>query len=107
MITAIKNFIARIRTAKVRLHSLAFLYFVLAVSFLPVVLYIGVWLWVVLGRGEPPLLNLLQDMRQFVGTVFSTQVVAGVLAYGAALIDDDGDGESDDMERKVKREDIH
>lgn len=92
--------------ARVRIKSLAFLHFVLVVSFVPILLYIGVWAWIAIwGKGEPPLLALLQDLRLFVGTIFSTQVVAAVVAYGVALIDNNGDGEADEWENKAKEKD--
>lgn len=89
--------------ARVRIKSLAFLHFVLVVSFVPILLYIGVWAWIAIwGKGEPPLLELLQDLRLFVGTIFSTQVVAAVVAYGVALIDNNADGEADEWQEKAK-----
>lgn len=93
-----------IRTSRLRMRSLTFLYAVLTLSFVPVVLYIGVWTWIAIwGQGKPPLLALLQDLRLFVGTIFSTQVVAAVVAYGAALIDANGNGEADEWERRREK----
>ena len=98
----VKALYAQIKAAKINIRSLLFLKLVVGISFIPIILYIAFWLWVAIGFGNKELLGLLQDMRQFVATVFSTQVVAGVLAYGVALIDRDDDGESDDLQNKVK-----
>ncbi len=97
-----KSIYEQIKTADIYFRSLLFLKIVIGISFVPIILYIAFWLWVALGIGDKELLGLLQDMRQFVATVFSTQVVAGVLAYGVALIDKDKDGESDSFELKAK-----
>lgn len=92
--------------ARVRIKSLAFLHFALVVSFAPILLYIGVWSWIAIwGQGEPPLLNLLQELRQFIATIFSPAVLAAVVSYGAALIDDNNDGQSDDWASKIKKGD--
>lgn len=96
----------RLRTARFKIKSLVFLYAVLTLSFAPVVLYIGVWSWIAIwGQGEPPLLNLLQELRQFIATIFSPAVLAAVISYGAALIDDNNDGQSDDWASKIKKGD--
>ena len=103
LITRAKTLYKQIKAAKINIRSLLFLKLVVGISFIPIILYIGFWLKIALG-GDKELLGLLQDMRQFVATVFSTQVVAGVLAYGVALIDKDNEGESDNMELKAEGE---
>ena len=40
-------------------------------------------------------------MQSMQSVIFSTQTVAGVLAYGVALIDSDGNGESDELDTKA------
>lgn len=102
MIKRIKELYEKVKGARIGVGSLLFIKSVILISFLPIVMYICVWAWMAVGRGEPPLLKMLEEMRLFVGTIFSTQVVAGVLAYGVAIVDKNGNGESDDLEGKVK-----
>ncbi len=107
MLERIKEVYAAIKGARIGVGSLLFIKLVILTSFIPVILYITVWAWMALGKGEPPLLKMLEEMRLFVGTVFSTQVVAAVLAYGVALVDKNDNGESDDLEGKVKKHDTN
>ncbi len=107
MLARIKGLYATIKGAHIDVGSLLFIKLVILASFIPVVLYIFVWSWMAVGKGEPPLLKMLEEMRLFVGTVFSTQVVAAVLAYGVALVDKNDNGESDDLEGKVKKHDTN
>ena len=102
--TQLKLILQRFKASSMPALSMVFVYVFLAASLIPIVLYIGVWSWVAIwGRGEPPLLALLQDMRQFVGTMFSTQVIAGVMAFVTMLVDDDGDGKPDVIESDIEK----
>lgn len=104
MISKLKFIYEKIRAGAMPALSMVFVYVFLAASLIPIGLYIGVWSWVAIwGRGEPPLLALLQDMRQFVGTMFSTQVVAGIMAFVTMLVDDDADGKPDVIEADIKQ----
>lgn len=94
----------KIKAGKMPALSMVFVYVFLAASLIPIALYIGVWSWVTIwGKGEPPLLMLLQDMRQFVGTMFSTQVVAGVMAFITMMVDNNHDGTPDAIEADIKK----
>ncbi len=68
-------------------------------------MYLGVWLYAIyamhVGMNVTILVSLLTELRLFVSVIFSTQTVAGVLAYGVALIDSDGNGESDELDIKA------
>ena len=68
-------------------------------------MYLGVWLYAIyamhVGLNVTILVSLLSELRLFVSVIFSTQTVAGVLAYGVALIDSDGNGESDELDAKA------
>lgn len=68
-------------------------------------MYLGVWLYAIyamhVGLNVTILVSLLSELRLFVSVIFSTQTVAGVLAYGVALIDSDGNGESDELDTKA------
>lgn len=104
MLEKLKFVYARIKAGAIPALSMVFVYVFLAASLIPIGLYIGVWSWVAIwGRGEPPLLALLQDMRQFVGTMFSTQVVAGAMAFITMLVDDDNDGKPDVIEADIEK----
>lgn len=104
MIKQLKILYEKIRSGTMPTLSMVFVYVFLAASLIPIGLYIGVWSWVAIwGKGEPPLLALLQDMRQFVGTMFSTQVVAGIMAFVTMLVDDDKDGKPDVIEKDIER----
>lgn len=104
MINKIRYIYQRIKAGAMPAISMVFVYVFLATALIPIGLYIGVWSWVAIwGRGEPPLLLLLQDMRQFVGTIFSTQVIAGIMAFVTMLVDDDKDGKPDVIEADIEK----
>lgn len=97
----------KIRCAKLKIKSLTFLYAVLAISIIPILLYLGFWVLAAMaaaaGTTNPALLALLGELRQFVGMIFSASVVGAVVAYGQALVDNDEDGQSDLWQAKGKR----
>ena len=94
MFQQLKDYYNRVKTAHVKIQSLQFVKFVITTSFVPIFMYL-------IGLNVSILLALLTELRQFVAVIFSTQTVAGVLAYGVALIDSDGNGESDELDAKA------
>ena len=103
--TIAKDYYAKLKGAHIRIQSLQFVKFVITTSFIPIFMYLIVWLYTIyamnIGLNVSILLALLTELRQFVAVIFSTQTVAGVLAYGVALIDSDGNGESDELDAKA------
>lgn len=105
IINIAKDYYNRVKTAHLNIKSLQFVKFVITTSFIPIFLYLGVWLYAIyamhVGLNVSILVSLLTELRLFVSVIFSTQTVAGVLAYGVALIDSNGDGESDELDSKA------
>ena len=87
------------------IQSLQFVKFVITTSFVPIFVYLIVWLYAIyamhVGLNVNILVSLLTELRLFVSVIFSTQTVTGLLAYGVALIDSDGNGESDELDSKA------
>lgn len=100
-----KYYWERLRAAHVNIQSLQFVKFVIATSFIPIFIYLSVWAYAVyamhIGLNVSILVALLTELRLFVSVIFSTQTVTGILAYGVALIDSDGNGESDELDVKA------
>ena len=95
----------RLRETHGNIRSLQFVKFVITTSFVPIFIYLIVWLYAIyamhIGLNVNILVSLLTELRLFVSVIFSTQTVTGLLAYGVALIDSDGDGESDELDSKA------
>lgn len=106
MLNQLKEIYNKIKEAHVDIRSLRFVKFVILLSFIPIGLYLGAWLYALygysIGTNVTALIGILTELRQFVGVIFSTQVVSAVIAYGVALIDKDNDGESDELETKAR-----
>lgn len=100
-----KEYWNRLRETHGNIRSLQFVKFVITTSFVPIFIYLIVWLYAIyamhIGLNVNILVSLLTELRLFVSVIFSTQTVTGLLAYGVALIDSDGDGESDELDSKA------
>lgn len=103
-----KEYYGKLRDAHVNIRSLQFVKFVITTSFIPIFIYLVVWLYAIyamhVGLNVNILVSLLTELRMFVSVIFSTQTVTGILAYGVALIDSDGDGESDELDIKAHKQ---
>ena len=92
----------KLRESHGNIQSLQFVKFVITTSFVPIFVYLIVWLYAIyamhVGLDVNILVSLLTELRLFVSVIFSTQTVTGLLAYGVALIDSDGNGESDELD---------
>lgn len=103
-----KEYYGRLREAHVNIQSLQFVKFVITTSFVPIFIYLVVWLYAIyamhIGLNVNILVSLLTELRLFVSVIFSTQTVTGLLAYGVALIDSDGNGESDELDLKAHKQ---
>ena len=108
LMDTIKGYYLKVKTAHINIKSLQFVKFVITTSFIPIFMYLGAWLYAIyamhVGFNVTILISLLTELRLFVAVIFSTQTVAGVLAYGVALIDSDGDGESDELDTKAHKQ---
>lgn len=95
----------KLRESHGNIQSLQFVKFVITTSFVPIFVYLIVWLYAIyamhVGLNVHILVSLLTELRLFVSVIFSTQTVTGLLAYGVALIDSDGNGESDELDSKA------
>lgn len=95
----------KLRESHGNIQSLQFVKFVITTSFVPIFVYLIVWLYAIyamhVGINVNILVSLLTELRLFVSVIFSTQTVTGLLAYGVALIDSDGNGESDELDSKA------
>lgn len=95
----------KLRESHGNIQSLQFVKFVITTSFVPIFVYLIVWLYAIyamhVGLNVNILVSLLTELRLFVSVIFSTQTVTGLLAYGVALIDSDGNGESDELDSKA------
>lgn len=95
----------KLRESHGNIQSLQFVKFVITTSFVPIFVYLIVWLYAIyamhVGLSVNILVSLLTELRLFVSVIFSTQTVTGLLAYGVALIDSDGNGESDELDSKA------
>lgn len=100
-----KEYWSRLRETHGNIRSLQFVKFVITTSFVPIFIYLIAWLYAIyamhIGLNVNILVSLLTELRLFVSVIFSTQTVTGLLAYGVALIDSDGDGESDELDAKA------
>lgn len=100
-----KEYWSRLRETHGNIRSLQFVKFVITTSFVPIFIYLIVWLYAIyamhIGLNVNILVSLLTELRLFVSVIFSTQTVTGLLAYGVALIDSNGDGESDELDSKA------
>ena len=100
-----KEYWSRLRETHGNIRSLQFVKFVITTSFVPIFIYLIVWLYAIyamhIGLNVNILVSLLTELRLFVSVIFSTQTVTGLLAYGVALIDSDGNGESDELDVKA------
>lgn len=100
-----KEYWSRLRETHGNIRSLQFVKFVITTSFIPIFIYLIVWLYAIyamhIGLNVNILVSLLTELRLFVSVIFSTQTVTGLLAYGVALIDSDGNGESDELDTKA------
>lgn len=103
-----KEYYGRLKDAHVNIQSLQFVKFVITTSFVPIFIYLVVWLYAIyamhIGLNVNILVSLLTELRLFVSVIFSTQTVTGILAYGVALIDSDGNGESDELDTKAHKQ---
>lgn len=80
--------------------SLIFLRAVITVSFAPVVLLVATWCYAFYFHVKDPWVFTMMDYAiKIIDHIWTAQVVAGVMAYGTALIDDNGNGIPDEFEK--------
>jgi hypothetical protein len=105
LFTKAREYWDKLKVSHGNIHSLQFVKFVITTSFIPIFIYLIVWLYAIyamhIGLNVNILVSLLTELRLFVSVIFSTQTVTGLLAYGVALIDSDGNGESDELDAKA------
>ena len=82
---------------KVTVRSKTYIVVVAGISGL--VLYAWLYTWIT-GSRDPWLIAMQDQLLKIIDHIMTPAVVAGVVAYGAKLVDKDGDGVPDDYERK-------
>ena len=66
-----------------------------------VLAYIFAWAYQAIFKG----VIALSDLLALTKVLFSPEAIAAIFFYGASIIDKDGDGESDKLEKEVQKED--
>ena len=100
--TVLKARYNTIKDGHITLGSLLFLKIVIAFSFIPVVVTVGMLLAVITFHyTDAWAFQVIDTGMKIIDHIWSAQLVAGVLAYSQKLVDKDGDGVPDVDERKV------
>lgn len=81
--------------------SLKLLYIMIVLIITTVLAYIFAWAYQAIFKGA----IALSDLLALTKVLFSPEAIAAIFFYGASIIDKDGDGESDKLEKEVQKED--
>ena len=102
MFEKLKNIIKSKILVKPRIAggSLKLLYIMIALIITTVLAYIFAWAYQAIFKGVIALPDLLALTK-----VLFSEAIAAIFFYGASIIDKDGDGESDKLEKEAQKED--
>lgn len=81
--------------------SLKLLYIMIVLIITTVLAYIFAWAYQAIFKG----VIALSDLLALTKVLFSPEAIAAIFFYGASIIDKDGDGESDKLEKEAQKED--
>nr|DAK12614.1 MAG TPA: hypothetical protein [Caudoviricetes sp.] len=102
MFDKIKNFIKTKLLVKPNITggNLKLLYIMIVLIISTVLTYLFAWLYQAVFRE----LIILPDLLALLKVLFSPEAIAAIFFYGAAIIDKDGNGESDKLEEEIKKD---
>ena len=96
----LKKNLAQLKKIKLVLRSGTYLAIVVTLSLLPMALVIFAWLYTwVTGNRDVWLIQMQDQLLKIIDHIMAPAVVAGVVAYGAKLVDQDNDGVPDDYQK--------
>lgn len=99
-ISNLKDRFNQIKSGRVAVGSMLFLEVVIAFSFIPVVVTVGMLLAVIyLHLTDEWAFRVIDTSIKVIDHIWPAQLVAGVLAYAQKLKDTDNDGIPDDFEK--------
>ena len=106
MFKQLKKNLSELKQLKVILRSGTYLVIVVTLSLLPMALVIMAWIYTwVTGNRDQWLIQMQDQLLKIIDHIMAPAVVAGVVAYGAKLVDADDDGIPDDYQHKESGKD--
>lgn len=101
MFERLKKSFKNLKGLKLVLRSRTYLVIVVSVSLVPMILVIFAWIYTwASGNRDQWLITMQDQLLKIIDHIMAPAVVAGVVAYGAKLVDKDENGIPDDYEKK-------
>ncbi len=100
MFKKLKNTFSRLKFA---VRSKTYIVIVAALSVIPMTLVLYAWIYTwMTGNRDPWLISMQDQLLKIIDHIMAPAVVAGVVAYGAKLVDKDGNDIPDDYEKDAR-----